>query len=165
MVFFDGEIGGKKRGVCGIRDRNVQLNTNEFAILNTYAVYKVQFGIVMASLYIYVFSDIVVFLIGVFEGYVDDLGGVSFLAGYETEVGTDFVQMNAVKLVVEGVYKTFQIVVATLIAERKALAGITVADADVLRVDGRNIAIHDYHLIYIVTQLECLSNMFFEKHG
>ena len=73
--------------------------------------------------------------------------------------------MNAVKLVVEGVYKAFQIVIAILVAEGEALAGITVADADVLRVDGRNIAIHDYHLIYIVTQLECLSNMFFEKHG
>lgn len=82
------------------------MDANQFAILHTYAVYKVQFGIVMARLYIYVFSDIVVFLIGVFEGYVDDLGGVSFLAGYETEVGTDFVQMNAVKLVVEGVDET-----------------------------------------------------------
>lgn len=140
------------------------MNTNEFVILNTYAVYKVQFGIVMARLYIYVFSDIVVFLIGVFEGYIDDLGGVSFLAGYKTEVWTNFIQMNTVKLVVEGVYKTFQIIVAILVTEGKALAGITVTDADVLRVDGRNIAIHDYHLIYIVTQLECLSNTFFEKH-
>lgn len=119
----------------------------------------------MARLYIYVFPDIIIFLVGVFEGYVDDLGRVAFLTGYETEVGTDFVQMNTVKLVVEGVYKTFQIVVAILVTEGKALAGITVTDTDVLRVDGRNIAIHDYHLIYIVTQLECLSNTFFEKHG
>lgn len=124
-----------------------------------------QFGIVMARLYIYVFSDIIIFLVGVFECYIDDLGGVSFLAGYETEVGTDFVQMNAVKLVVEGVYKALQVVVSTLVTKGKALARITVTDADVLRVDGRNIAIHDYHLIYIVTQLKCLSNMFFEKHG
>lgn len=109
-----------------------------------------QLGIVVASLYIYVFSDIVVFLIGVFKSYIDDLGGVSLLAGYKTKVWTNFVQMNAVKLVVEGVYKTFQIVVAILVSERKALAGITVTDADVLRVDGRNITIHDYHLIYIV---------------
>ena len=101
----------------------------------------------MARLYIYVFPDIVVFLIGVFEGYIDDLGGVSFLAGYETEVGTDFVQMNTVKLVVEGVDEALQIVVAILVTEGKALAGITVTDADVLRVDGRNITIHDYHLI------------------
>lgn len=124
-----------------------------------------QLGIVVASFYIYVFSDIVVFLVGVFEGYINDLGRVAFLAGYETEVGTDFVQMNAVKLVVEGVYKTLQIIVAILVAEGEAFAGITVTDANVLRIDGRNIAIHDYHLIYIVTQLECLSNMFFEKHG
>ena len=140
------------------------MDANEFAILYTYSVYKVQLGIVVASLYIYVFSDIIIFLVGVFEGYVDDLGRVAFLTGYETEVGTDFVQMNAVKLVVEGVYKAFQIVIAILVAEGEALAGITVADADVLRVDGRNIAIHDYHLIYIVTQFECLSNTFFEKH-
>ena len=141
------------------------MDANEFAILYTYSVYKVQLGIVVARLYIYVFPDIIIFLVGVFEGYIDDLGGVSFLAGYKTEVGTDFIQMNAVKLVVEGVYKTFQIVVAILVSERKAFARITVTDADVLRVDGRNIAIHDYHLIYIVTQLECLSNTFFEKHG
>ena len=164
VVFFDGEIGGKKRGVCGIRDRNVQLNTNELAIFYTYSVYKVQLGIVVASLYIYVFSDIVVFLVGVFECYIDDLGRVALLAGYKTEVWTNFIQMNTVKLVVEGVYKTFQIVIAILVTEGKALAGITVTDADVLRVDGRNITIHDYHLIYIVTQLECLSNTFFEKH-
>lgn len=123
-----------------------------------------QFGIVIARLYIYVFSDIVVFLVGVFEGYINYLGGVSFLTGYETEVGTDFVQMNTVKLVVEGVYKTLQIVVSILVSERKAFARITVTNADVFCVDGRNIAIHDYHLIYIVTQLECLSNTFFEKH-
>ena len=140
------------------------MNANEFAILYTYAIYKVQLGIVVASFYIYVFSDIVVFLIGVFECYIDDLGGVTLFAGYKTEVRTDFVQMNTVKLVVEGVYKTFQIVVAILVTEGKAFARITVTDADVLRVDGRNIAIHNYHLIYIVTQLECLSNMFFEKH-
>ena len=141
------------------------MDANEFAILYTYSVYKVQLGIVVASLYIYVFSDIIIFLVGVFEGYVDDLCGVSFLSKYKTEVWTNFVQMNAVKLVVEGVYKAFQIVIAILVAEGEALAGITVADADVLRVDGRNIAIHDYHLIYIVTQFECLSNTFFEKHG
>ena len=164
MIVFDGEIGGKKRGVCGIRDGNIQLDANEFAILYTYSIYKVEFSIVAARLYIYVFPDIIIFLVGVFEGYIDDLGGVSFLAGYKTEVGTDFVQMNAVKLVVEGVYKAFQIVVSILVAERKAFARITVTDADVLRVDERNIAIHDYHLIYIVTQFKCLSNTFFEKH-
>lgn len=77
------------------------MDANQFAILHTYAVYKVQFGIVMARLYIYVFSDIVIFLVGVFKSYIDDLGRVAFLTGYETEVGTDFVQMNTVKLVVE----------------------------------------------------------------
>ena len=101
MVFFEGEIGGKKRGVCGIRDGNIQLDANEFAILYTYSIYKVEFSIVAALLYIYVFPDIIIFLVGVFEGYIDDLGRVAFLTGYETEVGTDFVQMNAVKLVVE----------------------------------------------------------------
>ena len=164
MIVFDGEIGGKKRGVCGIRDGNIQLDANEFAILYTDAIYKVEFSIVAARLYIYVFPDIIIFLVGVFKSYINYLGGVSFLSKYKTEVGTDFVQMNAVKLVVEGVYKAFQIVVSILVAERKAFARITVTDADVLRVDGRNIAIHDYHLIYIVTQFECLSNTFFEKH-
>lgn len=124
-----------------------------------------ELSIVAARLYIYVFPDIIIFLVGVFKSYINYLGGVSFLSKYKTEVWTNFIQMNTVKLVVEGVYKTFQIVVAILVTEGKALAGITVTDADVLRVDGRNITIHDYHLIYIVTQLECLSNMFFEKHG
>ena len=77
------------------------MDANEFAILYTYSVYKVQLGIVVASLYIYVFSDIIIFLVGVFKSYINYLGGVSFLSKYKTEVWTNFIQMNTVKLVVE----------------------------------------------------------------